>query len=250
MEIDPAAQSYRAGEGPVGVLLSHGFTGSVASLRPWAERLVGAGYRVSVPRLPGHGTSWQEMNRTAWPDWYATLERELADLRRDCDQVVAGGLSMGGALAIRLAEQHRDVRGLLLVNPAIATRDRRMAAVPLMARFQASVAAIGNDIAKPGVSEHAYSRTPLRALVSMLALQKDVRSRLEAVTCPTLLCVSDVDHVVDTSSRELLRGRLSDDQLEVVALHRSYHVATLDHDAEVIEEASLDFLRRRLEAPA
>jgi esterase/lipase len=66
----PGAEPFAADGGSIGVLLSHGFTGSPQSLRPWAEHLAAAGYAVRLPRLPGHGTTWQEMNTTRWTDWH------------------------------------------------------------------------------------------------------------------------------------------------------------------------------------
>jgi carboxylesterase len=122
------AEEYRSpgtGENAaVGVLLSHGFTGSPKSMRPFGEHLAAEGYGVAVPRLPGHGTTWQEMNKTAWPDWYAVLDNELERLRKEHDQVFLVGLSMGGCLVLRLAEEHGgDVSGLVLINPSVRTDD-------------------------------------------------------------------------------------------------------------------------------
>src|SRR3954452_23036284 len=107
VSVHPLAEPYVADgdatspHGRVGVLLSHGFTGSPASMRPWAEHLAAQGYAVSLPRLPGHGTTWQEMNRTTWADWYAEVERAFLALANQVDTVVVGGLSMGGALVLR-----------------------------------------------------------------------------------------------------------------------------------------------------
>jgi len=73
--VDPLAEPFfsqgdtDSPRGRIGVLLSHGFTGSPASMKPWADYLVAQGYAVSVPRLPGHGTTWREMNTTTWADW-------------------------------------------------------------------------------------------------------------------------------------------------------------------------------------
>ena len=120
MADDPAIQPYEAGDGPNGVLLVHGFTGTPQSMRPWAEHLEAAGFTVSLPRLPGHGTHWKELNQTAWSDWYAHVDAAFLALRDRCDRVFVAGLSMGGALSLRLAEQHgEDVAGLVLVNPAV-----------------------------------------------------------------------------------------------------------------------------------
>jgi carboxylesterase len=107
----------------VGVLLSHGFTGQPASMRPWAEALAAEGYAVELPRLPGHGTTWQELNTRTWEDWYAELGLAFDRLRATTDAVVVGGLSMGGALVLRLAADRADeVAGVMVVNPAVATK--------------------------------------------------------------------------------------------------------------------------------
>lgn len=239
------AEPYHAGNGPTGVLLCHGFTGSPVAMRPWAEHLAAAGFRVALPRLPGHGTAWQDLNRTSWRDWYAAVERELETLAAECEQVFVAGLSMGGALALRLAAQHPDtVHGLVLVNPAVALADPRLLALPLLKHVVPSLAGIANDIAKPGVDEGAYSRNPLRALHSQTFLWSDVRGQLDRVRQPVLLCLSDTDHVVDPSSARVLRAELGSADLTEVALHRSLHVATLDHDAELIFTSSLDFIQR------
>ena len=88
--VRPEAAPLSHDGGRVGFLLSHGFTGSPASMVPWGQHLVAQGHTVRVPRLPGHGTTWQDMNRTRWQDWYRTLEVELASLRERCDHVVVG----------------------------------------------------------------------------------------------------------------------------------------------------------------
>jgi carboxylesterase len=243
--VQPGSETYRAGDGPVGVLLSHGFTGSPRSLRSWADHLAAGGFRVVVPRLPGHGTTWQEMNQTRWPDWYGRLEREFADLSRHCSPVFVGGLSMGGALALRLAEQLGErVAGLVLVNPSINAEDPRYRALPVLRHLAASVGAIGNDIAMPEVLEGAYTRTPLHAAWSLTQLWRDVAANLPRVDQPLLIYKSAIDHVVDPSSLRLILAGVSSTDVTTVPLPRSYHVATLDYDASLIFTGSSDFFQR------
>ena len=238
------AQPYQGGSGPLGVLLCHGFTGSPYSMRPWARHLEADGFRVSLPRLPGHGTSWQELNRTTWVDWYAAADRAFGELTRQCERVFVAGLSMGGALALRLAEQRgEEVAALSLVNPCIHIADPRIRASRLLSVIP-SLAGIGNDIAKPGDGEFGYARNPLRALHSQTQLWADVRANLHRVTQPTLVHWSRADHVVDPSSLALLRTALP--HLQVVTLERSYHVATLDYDAEEIFRGSAEFFRQHV----
>jgi carboxylesterase len=234
----------------VGILLSHGFTGSPKSMRPFAEHLAAEGYGVALPRLPGHGTSWQEMNKTGWPDWYAVLDSELERLRKEHDQVFLIGLSMGGCLVLRLAELHgTDISGLVLINPSVRTDDKRSVLLPALSKVVPSFPGIANDIKKPGVDEGAYDRMPLRALHSLSQLWKLTRDELAQVTQPVLLFRSTVDHVVEPSSGRTVLSSISSRDVTETLLEDSYHVATLDNDAPRIFADSTAFIRR-LTVPA
>ena len=165
--------------------------------------------------------------------------------------VAVGGLSMGGCLALRLAQQRPDdVAALVLVNPAVASSNRQLLAVPLLSRLVASRPGLGDDIKKPGVCEDAYDRVPLRALASMLQMWRVVRADLGAVTAPVLLLRSAVDHVVDPSSARIILGGVSSPVVREVVLHDSYHVATLDNDAALICSESAAFLAEHVGSPA
>lgn len=237
------AEPFAADGDDVGVLLSHGFTGSPASMTPWGRHLADLGRTVRVPRLPGHGTSWQDMNTTTWDDWYGELDAALTDLTSRCRTVVVGGLSMGGALALRLAEQRPDdVAALVLVNPAINLRRFDVKLVPLLSRVLPSMPGIGNDIKLEGQDEIGYDKTPLQALASQLRGWAAVRADLAQVTAPLLMFRSAEDHVVDDSSKTLILDGVSSPVREFVDLTNSYHVATLDHDAPMIFERSAAFV--------
>lgn len=229
----------------IGVLLSHGFTGSPASIVPWGRHLAEQGYAVAVPRLPGHGTTWQDMVPTRYEDYYAAIAAEFDQLRARCDAVVVGGLSMGGCLTLTLAERRAgEVAGLVMVNPAVASTNKQLLLLPVMKHLVKAFPAIGNDIKAEGVLEHAYPKTPLKPLASMLEAWKGIRADLPKVTAPVLLFRSAEDHVVDPSSaRIILEGISSADKVERV-LTESYHVATLDNDAQTIYAESAAFVAR------
>jgi len=243
----PGAEPIDLPGGPVGVLVSHGFTGTTQSIRPWAEYLSAAGLTVLAPRLPGHGTTIADMNTTGWGDWYGAVEGAFDQLRDRCETVFAMGLSMGGTLVLRLAEQRADqVAGVVIVNPALATERKDAKLLPLLSRVLASYPGIASDIKKEGITELAYPKIPLKAAYSLQQAWPLVRRDLPRITCPVLTYRSSTDHVVEAiSGRELLKGCV---HAEERVLHNSYHVATLDNDAPTIFEGSLAFIRAH--APA
>jgi carboxylesterase len=245
MPLMPGAEPFSADGGPVGALLCHGFTGTPQSLRPWAEHLAGAGLTVRLPRLPGHGTAWREMNLTTWEDWYAEVARALDELLHRCETVFVMGLSMGGTLAIRLAEQYGDkVAGLVLVNPSLLTKRPDRFLLPGLRLVLPSVAGISSDIKKEGPTELAYDRVPLKAAYSLSKLWLATRGDLDKVTQPILLLRSAEDHVVEPDSSAMLREKVSSTDVTEILLENSYHVATLDNDAPRILAESIAFVRR------
>jgi carboxylesterase len=243
---DAVPEGWGRGTNPgIGVLLCHGFTGSPQSMRPWAEHLLRAGYRISVPLLPGHGTHWSGMQDKTWQQWYAELDCALQKLLAECRQVFVMGLSLGGGLALRLAEEHGDaLSGVVLVNPSVKRNQPRELLAPLLSRVVASLPGIASDIKKSGVAEVAYDRVPLKGVAQLLALWTAVTADLPKVRVPVLLFRSTVDHVVHPSSSATVLARIASADVREVLLEDSYHVATLDNDAPAIFEGSVEFVRR------
>lgn len=232
-----------SGEGPrVGVALSHGFTGSPHGVRAWAAALAAAGFAVRMPLLPGHGTTWQELSRSRWTEWHDAMDAAYLELESECDHVFSAGLSMGGALALRIAAT-RPVAGAILVNPGLVIDDPRAPMAGILKLVLKSTPAIANDILKPGMDEGAYARTPVAAAHQLNKMFKDTLRLLPRVTAPVRVFRSTVDHVVSDSSIVALRRGLTHAPLQVSRLENSYHVATLDNDAEKIFSGSVDFIR-------
>ncbi|MFT2018535.1 alpha/beta hydrolase [Streptomyces sp. 796.1] len=245
MPLLPGAEPFHHAGGDVGVLVCHGFTGSPQSVRPWATTLADRGHTVSLPLLPGHGTRWQDLAVTGWQDWYAEVDRELRRLTQSCSQVFVCGLSMGGTLALRLAAQHgAAISGLVLVNPANKMHELATKALPVLRHLAPSVAGIASDIAKPGAQESGYDRVPLHAAHSLRQFFRRVDAELPQVTQPLLVMHSPQDHVVPPVDSARVLARVSSTDLTERLLERSYHVATLDYDAELIFADTHAFIDR------
>jgi carboxylesterase len=224
----------------------HGFTGSPVSMRPLAEALADAGFVVEMPRLPGHGTSVEDLAETGWDDWLAEAERALGDVRSRTPggKVVVVGLSMGGALTAALAEGHPELAGIVLINAPVAAPPELAASLEeMMAGGVEVIDSIGGDIADPDADEASYDATPLRPLVTMLMTGDDVRARLGDIGQPTLLITSRQDHVVSPADSDVFAEGISG-PVERVWLEKSFHVATLDYDRDEVEHRTVEFARR------
>jgi carboxylesterase len=227
------------------VLVVHGFTGNPQSMRPLAEAFAAAGCTVSLPLLPGHGTRVEDMLPTRWADWSTAAEQAYEQLSARCEAVVVAGLSMGGTLTLWLASRHPEIRGIVLVNPlADADAPGITQTVTSLRELDAPlVPGIGSDIALAGSVESAYPMTPVEPLLSLHAAVAELRPALRRITCPVLLLTSPQDHVVEPVSSDLVAASVQG-PVERVSLDRSFHVATLDHDAALVESSAVDFVRR------
>jgi carboxylesterase len=227
-----------------GALVLHGFTGCPQSMRPLAEAFAAAGFAVELPLLPGHGTSVDDMIGTSWGDWSAAAEAAYDGLAARCERVVVAGLSMGGTLTVWLASRHPEIAGIVCVNPAMRVPDEmadliRQTLAGGVDRFPS----IGGDVADPAAREEAYDATPLAALLSLAEATTALRHDLGKVTSPLLLMTSPQDHVVPPSDSDELAAGVAGD-VERVRLDRSYHVATIDHDKDLVNAEAVAFATR------
>jgi carboxylesterase len=244
VSLRPEAEPFAADGGPVGAVLCHGLTGMPGSMRGWAEGLADAGLTVRVPRLPGHGTRWQDANKVSWRDWYGELERTFDDVRRRCERTFVMGLSMGGTLVLRLAEERgTDVAGVVVVNASLFTLRKDAKLLPAIRWVLPSFPPVGNDIKKAGVVEPAYDRLPVKAAYQLSQLWKLTNAGLDRLTQPLLVVTSRDDHVVEPVNSERLMERAASTEKRQVVLEDSYHVATMDNDLPRIVEESLAFVR-------
>jgi len=158
---------------------------------------------------------------------------------------VVGALSMGGSVVLRLAEERGDqVAGIVLVNPFVSTDRKELVALPVLKHLVPALKGVVNDIKKPGQDEVGYPKLPLKGLAQVLALWKVVVPDLGRVTQPLLYFRSTVDHVIDPSSSPTVLSHVSSTDVEERMLDNSFHVATLDHDADRIVAESAEFVAR------
>jgi carboxylesterase len=239
----PESESLRLFAGKTGVLMLHGFTGSPASIKPWALALHERGLSVSVPRLPGHGTHWSDLNKVSWQDWYETIEKEFLELKKKCDQVFVAGFSVGGALALRLSQiRGSEIAGTILLNASIYDERARFRFVGALSTFLPSIAGGDGDVAKPGNSKHGYDRIPLKGLNQVRKLWEVVERDLYLVDLPLMVAYSLNDHVVHPVCSETIIDNVYSADIREVVFEKSFHNVALDHDADLLNDETMDFI--------
>jgi carboxylesterase len=229
--------------GQIGIVLVHGFTGSPAAMRPWAEYLNARGYSVRVPRLPGHGTVPADLNNVHWQEWPAKVAAEIVELKKHCSQIFVAGLSMGGGTTLYTAATHEDqISGIILVNPMIHVRGISPKLAFVISRVIKFGRSVGNDIKRTGVTEYSYDKLPYRGIYQLLTMLKLTRTALPTIKVPMQLFHSVDDHTLPVSNTEIVMREIGSTNKSRIELLNSFHVATLDHDCETIFANSVTFI--------
>jgi len=171
------------------------------------------------------------------------LESSLKTLQENCKRVFVCGLSLGGALALRIAQLHPDISGIILINHACKFTHPKFWFVPFMRHFIPSTPAVASDIKDPDKKEIAYSRTPSNAVYQMLLMLKEIRRDLPETRQPVIIFKSREDHVVPKISATYTMENIGSKQKELIWLENSYHVATIDYEKDLLAEKSIEFIK-------
>jgi carboxylesterase len=239
-------EAFAFGDGATGVLLLHGYTSSPQNMKDLGLYLAEGGLAVAAPLLPGHGTTWQDLNTKTLDDWVGVVEASFEDLSSRTEEVFVVGLSFGASLALDLAARLPErVAGVVTLAGFVMTKDPKRHLAPLIARLTASLPGVGNDIADPEGREIVYDRLPTRSTRHMLRMIDRARAALPDVRCPVLVMHSRNDHTVLPYNAKYIYNHVGTEDKEIVWYDRSYHVITLDHDKADVYERTLGFIKER-----
>ncbi len=243
MDLEKFNQPYsHKGNEDIGVLLIHGFTSTTSGMMYLAQQFSEVGFHVELPSLPGHGTTWQNLNKICYEEWIEELQKSLKILQSRASKIYVCGLSLGGALALRIAQLHPEISGIILINHACKFTHPKFWFAPIIRFLIPSVPAVASDIKDPEEKEIAYLRTPTNAVHQMLCLMKIVRKNLSQTKQPVLIFKSKEDHVIPRVSAIYTLKKIGSSQKELIWLENSYHVAPLDFDKELIAKKSIEFI--------
>lgn len=232
----------------VGVLLSHGYTGTTSSMKPLGAYLHETeGWTVFGPQLKGHGETPEAMSNTGAEDWIDSLEAGMKMLQTRCKYIFMAGLSMGGCLTMYLAAKYPHAfHAVSPINPCLTFSSTTLASLAYDTKAPKYIEAVGGDVKDNSVREIAYERLPVSTIREIYALMAITRDLLPEVRSPTLILSSPEDHLIPSSSSQEILARISSTRREMLLLRNSYHVATIDFDKEIINEAIRKFFRKNI----
>ena len=211
-DLMPGCEPFSSPGTSMGVLVLHGFTGNPYSMRPLAERIAEVGYSVELPRLPGHGTSLDDLVPRRWSDFVEVALNSYDELAGRCEKVAVVGLSVGGGLTAMIAEERPRVVGCVFINPMLkgpgAEMEQGLRDL-IDSGLEVLVTDGESDIKKEGTTEAKYEGWPLRALQSVIAGVEDV-AKLARLTMSedeldkfTVQLSQVLDHASDMNALQL-----------------------------------------------
>lgn len=227
-----------------GVLLLHGFTGTIAHMRLVAEELHRQGFTVMGVNLPGHASSMDDMAQSTWEDWLNAAKEAFLQLKEKCDYASVAGLSMGGCLTLIIGESMQPTAiapisapmgtkaplwAATLASPFLKTiwwNTRREGELPLDVRY---------DVGYPG-----FPSSCARHLARLIRL---ARRDLHAVTCPILVVQSHGDDTITADSAGIILQGVSSERKAVLWLEDAPHVCTISREAQRIGAALAEHFR-------
>ena len=177
-------------------------------------------------------------------DWISSIEAGLNWLHQRTSQTFFVGLSMGGMFALYFAARYSDrIRGIVPINACVFLNDPDLARVVFDPEAPATVPGVGSDIKAEGVEELVYPEVPVPPVKEFMAIMRVTDDLLPTITTPALILQSTEDHVVPPENGPHILEKLGSEDKELVWLENSYHVATLDNDADLIVERTASFIR-------
>jgi len=238
MQIKKGAEEfYLSGTGADGVVLIHGYTASPPEMRMLGDYLQSLGYSVLGVRLPGHGTTPEDLGTKRWPDWYGAVEAGINRLRKSCRRIFLAGQSLGGLLALKAAAE-LPVAGLAVLATPMFVQDWRAPLVKLASYFIKTVHRNKYVYKVPPQYNISYMVLPVRPLPSLFELIRLCKEEyLAKVTAPVLIIQSTREHTVVSRSATYIYDHLRGSAKELLWVEQAGHAVTLGEDREKVYKA-------------
>ncbi|MDZ4860028.1 MAG: alpha/beta fold hydrolase [Candidatus Hydrogenedentes bacterium] len=213
-----------------GIVLVHGYMAAPLEVKAMADYFAQRGFAVYAVRLKGHGTSAEDLARTPWEEWYESVNRGYAIVKSLTDNIVLGGFSTGGVLALLAAGRKKDkVKAVFSINAPLQLRN-------YMARFASQIVSMNSLIARlkrgtgwvyiennPENKHINYTRNPITGVRELGKAMSAMEGALKDISVPTLIVQGYRDPIVDPTSGQNIFSQIGTHQKELIVIDAARH---------------------------
>ena len=242
------------------VLLFHGMTGSPYEMKKMGKALFDADFDVFCYCLPGHGTSPINIKTVRWENWYDDSVLHYKELTQKYDEVYLGGLCLGAVLAIAIAQEYQNVRGIVSLSTTLFLDGWTIPwynffmpiGVHTILRYYYSFPerepyGLKNETLRKKIAAlqkrntEALDNYPMSCIYELLKFSKQTQKNIAKVTAPILLMHAKEDDLTSTKSAEFVYRNISSKTKNYIKLENSYHLIVMDYERDYVFEKSIEF---------
>ena len=229
------------------VICVHGHGATTYESRPIAEQIFNKGIDVVGMILPAHGIkdmkqAQKAMGKVKMHDWLNSIRDEIKKAREFYDHVFIYGQSMGGAISLVMAAENR-VEACAVTSSAIILPKIAGIITFLFGWLNINVSV---DIENEEIFNEVYAFRNMKDTKQLVKLAKYTRKNLSKIRCPTLICHSHNDQLINPSVPLLIQNEVKD-PVKINWYDESGHCMPLDVSGMQIGSDIADFFKKQTE---
>ncbi|WP_234120445.1 alpha/beta hydrolase [Clostridium hydrogenum] len=227
----------------IGCLLIHGFSSTPAEMRELGEKLKTEGYSVLGVKLAGHGTSLEEFETSKYTHWINSVKTAYDKLIASCSKIYIIGHSMGGVLALNIAENY-PVDKLVLLAPALVNKNKLTVFLPILKHFIKYTEWPPEE--RPEEERKyllGYNKIPLASACELSKLQRATRTNLNKLDKPILIIHSTKDNAIAEKGIDIIEREVSSKEVKRILLNKCAHNITIECEKETVFKEVIKFLK-------
>ncbi len=243
------------------VLLLHGMTGSPFEMKQYGKKLYKEGFDIYCPCLPGHGKDIHNVKYVKYQDWLQFSEEKYLALKKNYSEVYLGGICMGAAIALAIAEKNKDVSGIISISTTLFLDGWVIPWYSFLMPFvlytilryyytffEQDPYGIKNEKVRKKISSLMKENTvaldciPMACVYELLQMSKQVRNNISKIKQPILIIHSNRDDLTSLKSADFVYKNVSSKIKDYIIFKNSYHLIIMDNDKEAAVGKSVEFL--------
>lgn len=247
--------------GPHAVMLIHGLNSTPQEMRFVAKVLHKAGFTVMCPSLAGYSMGAPCSDRK---QWIAGMLREYDALASRYATVSVGGLCIGAALSLAIAQQRPLVNALVLLSVTleydgwalpwyrfllepchrlgITKRYAYQESEPFGLKNEALRKRIAEAMRATAGSAIGAAQLPIAFLYEAMRLGREVRAGLGNVDADALIMHAVDDETASPRNAKVVHEGISSEHKRKLLLGDSFHIICMDNERELVAREATRFI--------